>query len=398
MTHNQYQTSVQDSSQPGSGTARRRLKVLQVGKFYPPHMGGIETHLQALSGELAKQLDLRVIVANDTAEKQEELMGGVRVSRVPTRLTLASAPLCPAMIGEIRRSQADIVHLHLPNPMAVLALLASGHRGRLVITYHSDTVRQRVLGALFEPFLRTALSRSSAIIATSPEYRRTSTVLAPYLDRCQVIPYGIEITQFEHCDSQMVQQLRQRYGDRLVISVGRLVYYKGFEYLIQAMKQVRGKLLIIGDGPLRAKLEELAKSAGVADKVIFAGEIANENTVAYYHASDVFALASVARSEAFGIVQIEAMAAGLPVVNTKLDSGVPFVSLHDKTGLTVPPRDPGALADAINRLLDDAELRRSLGQAARLRAHQEFSLETMTTRVMALYDGVMSGNTSVGNR
>lgn len=160
------------SSQPHVLSGRR--KVLQVGKFYPPHMGGIETHLQALCGELAKSLDLRVVVASDDSRPTEEVRDDVAISRVPTRMTFASTPLCPGMIGKIRRSDAEIVHIHLPNPMAVLAYLASGHSGSLVVTYHSDTVRQKVLGALFEPFLHQALRRSSAIIATSPDYRRTS--------------------------------------------------------------------------------------------------------------------------------------------------------------------------------------------------------------------------------
>ena len=127
----------------------------------------------------------------------------------------------------------------------------------------------------------------------------------------------------------------------------------------------------------------------LADKVIFAGEIQNQNVVPYYHAADLFALASVARSEAFGIVQIEAMAAGLPVVNTGLDSGVPFVSLHQQTGITVPPSDVNALAVAINRLLDDRPLRQRFAAAARVRARNEFSLETMTARTLELYNKII---------
>jgi rhamnosyl/mannosyltransferase len=296
------------------------------------------------------------------------------------------------MVAQIRKSGADIIHLHLPNPTAVLAYLASGHRGRLVVTYHSDTVRQKFLGALFEPCLHAALRRSSAIIATSAAYQRTSSVLARYHSRCHVIPYGIALDQFERGDSAAVARLRQQYGDRLIISVGRLVYYKGFECLIQAMSRVQGKLLIIGDGPLRSKLENLATSLGLADRIVFLGEIQNGNVVPYYHAADVFALASVARSEAFGIVQIEAMAAGIPVVNTQLDSGVPFVSLHEQTGLTVPPANPDALAIAINRLLDNPEWRRSLGVAARLRARRQFSLAAMTASTLALYKTIMGPN------
>jgi glycosyltransferase involved in cell wall biosynthesis len=366
------------------------LKVLHVGKFYPPHMGGIETHLQALCGELHKSLDLRVIVASDDDSTSDEVIDGVRVWRAPTPMTLASTPLCPKMIGMIRASGAQIVHIHLPNPTAVLAYLASGHRGHLLVTYHSDTVRQKILGALFEPCLHRALRRSSAIIATSPDYRRTSRVLSHYQDRCHVIPYGIQLEQFETCDPSAVSAIRQRYGDRLIISVGRLVYYKGFEYVIRAMARVNGKLLLVGDGPLRSKLQQLTAELSLGDRVVFLGEIQNHQVIPYYHSSDVFALASVARSEAFGIVQIEAMAAGLPVVNTSLDSGVPFVSLHGQTGLTVPPADSDALAAALNRLLDDAQLRQTLGAAGRKRARQEFSLHTMVSRTMALYDTVVS--------
>lgn len=370
-----------------------RLKVLHVGKYYPPHMGGIETHLQAICGELRKTLDLHVIVASDDHRAAEETVDGVAISRIPTRLTLASAPLCPGMVSRIRATNADIVHIHLPNPTAILAYLASGHPGRLVVGYHSDTVRQKVLGALFDPFLHAALRRSSAIIASSPNYVESSPVLSRYRDRCQVIPYGIALEEFERCDPAELSALRQQYGDRLVLSVGRLVYYKGFEYLIRAMTQVRGKLLIIGDGPLRGKLVDLIGSLGLREKVILAGHIPGK-LIPYYHAADIFALASVARSEAFGIVQIEAMAAGLPIVNTSLDSGVPFVSLDGQTGFTAAPADPEALAAAINRLLDNPELRQEFGSAARARAQREFSLDTMTSRTLALYEAVMKGRLS----
>jgi glycosyltransferase involved in cell wall biosynthesis len=373
-----------------TGAAQTRLRVLQVGKFYPPHMGGIETHLQALCGALRNHADVRVVVSSDDRHTVEEMVDSVPVARLSTLLTAFSTAISPGMVSRIRHSGAELVHIHLPNPTAVLAYLASGHRGRLVVTYHSDTVRQKFLGRLFEPLLNAALQKSAAIIATSPNYLATSPVLQAFRDRCQIIPYGIDTSQFEQCEPQAVQRVREKYGERLVISVGRLVYYKGFEVLIRAMADVRGKLVIVGDGPLRGELENLSSKLGVADKVIFAGEINNAGVTPYYHAADLFALASVARSEAFGIVQIEAMAAGLPVINTSLDSGVPFVSLHGETGLTVPPGDPHALAAAMNRLLDDAGLRQSLGQAGVSRARQEFSLHTMLQRTLKLYESVLA--------
>jgi rhamnosyl/mannosyltransferase len=348
----------------------------------------METHLQALCGQLRESVDLRVLVANDDRSGIQETLDGVAVTRLPTRLTLVSTPLCPEMISRIRTFSGEIVHLHMPNPMAVLAYLASGYRGRLVVTYHSDMVRQKVLGPLFEPLLHAALRRSSAIIATSPNYLHTSTVLARHQDRCEVIPLGVPLQSFEQPDGAAVHSIHQQYGDRLVAAVGRLVYYKGFEYLIQAMKQVEGRLLIVGEGPLREKLGALAVQLGVADRVAFLGKIDHQSLVACYHAASVFALPAVARSEAFGLVQVEAMAAGLPVVNTQLDSGVPFVSLHEQTGLTVPPADPDALAAAINRLLNDPNLRAAYGRAALLRARQEFAVEVMGARTRSLYERI----------
>jgi glycosyltransferase involved in cell wall biosynthesis len=377
-----------------SGAIPSKLRVLQVGKFYPPHMGGIETHLQALCGALRNHADVRVLVSSEGRHTVEEVVDSVPVARLSTLLTAFSTSISPGMVSRIRHSGAELVHIHLPNPAAVMAYLASGHRGKLVVTYHSDTVKQKVLGRMFEPFLNAALRRSAAIVATSPNYLATSPVLQAFRDRCHVIPYGIDTAQFEQCTPESVQSIRERFGNRLVVSVGRLVYYKGFDILIRAMASVRGKLLIVGDGPLRAELQSLAARLGVTDKVVFAGEINNAGTASYYHAADLFALASVARSEAFGIVQIEAMAAGLPVVNTSLDSGVPFVSLDGQTGLTVPPGNPQALAAAINRLLDDDGLRHSLGQAGVLRARQEFSLGSMLSRMLQLYARVIGREAS----
>src|SRR5829696_7831153 len=148
----------------------RRLRVLQVGKFYPPHRGGMESHLQALCGELRAGVDVEVLVAGEGRRTAVEVLDSVKVTRVGTLFDFAAAPVCPGLVRRIRQSRADIVHLHWPHPTALLAYLASGHAGRLVITYHSDVVRQRVLGGLFWPVLRRALTRADAVIAASPDY------------------------------------------------------------------------------------------------------------------------------------------------------------------------------------------------------------------------------------
>ncbi len=366
-----------------------RMKVLHVGKFYPPHMGGIETHVQVLCRKLQERANVEVLVASETNDEEVFWDDRVKVTRVGTRLKLSGAPLCPGLSGKIRRAKADIVHLHLPNPPAILSYLASGHRGQVVATYHSDIVRQQFLAKAFDPILRLFLNKCAAIIATSRKYVETSHVLSDYAERCRIVPYGIPIKQFSAFDSSEIARIRKQYGSRLIISVGRLIYYKGFTHLVDAMSKIDGHLLIVGEGHLREELENRARANQVSHKITFLGEVQNDDIVPYYHAADVFALASIARSEAFGIVQLEAMACGKPVVNTNLDSGVPWVSLHGKTGLTVPPNDPLALAGAINKLLDDSELRATYGQAARVRVEDEFDQDVMLERMFELYSQVL---------
>ena len=368
----------------------RHARVLEIGKFYPPHMGGIETHLQDLCGELTRSIPLRVLVANDSRRHLDEIVDGVRVIRLAPLLNVSTAPVCPRMAPEIRRARADLVHIHLPNPAALLAYFASAHRGRLVLTWHSDVVRPPLVTRALAPLQRIALRRASACIVTSRRYLETSPILSERSRRCRVIPYGIRFERFLHCDPGAVARIRSRFGARLLLAVGRFAYYKGFEFLIHAMRYVDGHLLLIGDGPLREMLERDARALGVSDRVSFLGEIHNRMLAPYYHAADVFVLPSVARSEAFGIVQLEAMACGLPVVNTRLDSGVPSVSLDGTTGLTVPPCAPEPLAVAINRLLDDPALRARYGAAGRRRVAAEFNLDLMTRRTLDLYREALS--------
>ena len=373
-------------------TRNGRPSVIHVGKFYSPHVGGIETHLETLCGQLRKSMDVRVLVANDQRGDEDTIVDGVHVSRHAIQFNLAGAPVCLSMVRKIRRANADIVHVHLPNPAGIIAVMARGYRGRLVATWHSDIVRQRRLAQMFAPIQRRFLRNCDAIIATSSSYVESSLDLARFKDRCHVIPYGIDVGEIRRPDAEAVRSIRERYPGPLILTVGRLVYYKGIEYLIRAMKRIRATLLVIGDGPLRTSLEREATALGVGDRVIFMGEMQPRDIFPYYHACDLFVLASIARSEAFGIVQLEAMACGKPVVNTQIASGVPFASLNNVTGLTIEPCDVAALAHAVNRLLTDKELRAKYGKAAIARVDDEFNSATMLRRTVDLYEQLLSGS------
>lgn len=365
------------------------LLVLQVGKYYPPYRGGMETHLQQLAHLLKDKVKLSVLVANDRRSTSVELLDGIKIARLSRLLTVASTPVCPTMAKAISAAHADLVHIHFPNPAAILAYLASNHRGPVVVTWHSDVVRQTNLAALFQPILDGFLRRCAAILVSSPNYLTSSSQLVANRDKCQIIPFGIAPGPFQRPDLGTVSRIRGRFGPRIILTVGRLVYYKGLEFLIRAMSRIKGaQLLIAGDGPLRRSLELEAQTLGVGERVSFLGSV--DDLVPYYHACDVFALPSVARSEAFGIVQLEALAAGKPVVNTLLDSGVPFVSPDGVTGFSVAPGNPEALAAALNRLLEDTDLRQKFGQAGLSRVIRDFSVEKMLARILEVYGRVVT--------
>jgi glycosyltransferase involved in cell wall biosynthesis len=200
-----------------------------------------------------------------------------------------------------------------------------------------------------------------------------------------VVPYGIERARFLAASAEQGLAIRARYGGGpLILFVGVLRYYKGLHYLLEAMPQIPARLLIVGDGPMRGALQAHASALRLGDKVIFAGRVADEELPAYYRAADVFVLPASERSEAFGLVQLEAMTSGLPVVSTELGTGTSFVNLHGESGLVVPPKDPVALAQAINALLGDEPLRRRLGEGAKARSAL-FTVERMLAGITEVY-------------
>jgi glycosyltransferase involved in cell wall biosynthesis len=361
------------------------LRVLHVGKFYPPHPGGMESHLQTLCEELSKSIQVKVLVAGARWRSERSARGGVELVRLATPLMLHGTPIVPLMARAMRQARPDVVHLHFPNPMGALACFMSRLDVPIVVTWHSDVVRQRRAAAAFAPLLSRLLRRCATIIVGSNAYIETSPVLSARRDLCRVIPFGIRVDAFESPDLARVAELRRRYGERIVLAVGRLIYYKGFEYLVRAMRDVRATALIAGEGPLATALEAEAARLGVADRVVLLGRVNDVDLKACYYACDVFALPSVERSEAFGIVQLEAMACGRPVVNTRLNSAVPHVSLDGLTGSTVPPADPVALAAALSALLDDPARRAAMSVAARRRVREEFGAELMARRTLEVY-------------
>jgi rhamnosyl/mannosyltransferase len=366
------------------------MHILQIYKDYFPVLGGIENHLRDLSEGLAARGHRVTVLVTSPSRRTaiEQPQPGLTVIKAARALHLASTPLSLAMWRQVRRLRADLVHLHFPYPPGDLAALALPEHAPLVVTYHSDIVRQRGLLRAYRPLLAWTLRRAARIIATSPHYLASSAFLRPHAAKCAIVPLGIDVARFARADQQQVAALRARYCGNttpLLLFVGRLRYYKGLHVLLDALPQVPASLLIAGSGPEHARLVAQAARLGISGRVHFLGDVADAELPALFHAADLFVLPAHLRAEALGLAQIEAMASGLPCVSTELGTGTSYVNLHGETGLVVPPGDPAALAWAINTLLADPELRRRYGAAGQRRAAALFTRERMLDGVEQVY-------------
>ena len=377
------------------------MRVLQFGRFWNNQHGGIERHVALLSRELAVQggLDVVNLVAAGGLHGSDTSLDGYRLVQAPSLGRVFGTAIAPSLVLKAialhREKKFDILHLHLPDPLSHFASLMLPASIKRVITWHSDIVRQKAWLPLYLPFLQHLVSQADAIIAATQAHYTSSTQIPQALpaNRRHVIAYGLDFRTLalnSNTRSLCAKIKAKAVGRPLVFALGRHVYYKGFDVLINAMRQVDALLVLGGDGQLRAELEALAGQDELAGKIWFSGRISEENLSAYFHACDIFCLPSVEQSEAFGLVQLEAMACGKPVVCTQLNNGVNIVNIDGQTGLAVPVRDAGALAGTINRLIADRPLRERLGLQAQQRAITEYSLEAMAQQHLALYQDLLS--------
>jgi glycosyltransferase involved in cell wall biosynthesis len=362
------------------------VHLLGIGKFYPPeYRGGLESAVVALNGELVRRgCAVTCVVAAVRGAGGVSDVGGVRVVRARSYGTLYSQPLAPGLPWAVRREAGDLVHLHHPNPLGDLAALTDRDRP-LVITQHSDVVRQRALWPLYGLVVRRAFRRARFVVVASENYRRVSRELRGFEAKVRVIPYGIDAARFDPSPDVAARAaaLRAAWGGGarpVVLAVGRLVGYKGFDVLLRAVAGLDLTTVIVGSGPEEHRLRSLAPPG-----VVFAGQVGDADLPAHYHACDVFCLPSVTIAEAFGVVLLEAMACGKPLVTSALPTGVTAVNRAGSTGLVAPPGEVGALREALRSLIADASLRRAMGGEARRVVEAEYSAAQMADRYLTLY-------------
>ncbi|MFW5782053.1 MAG: glycosyltransferase [Candidatus Muiribacteriaceae bacterium] len=368
------------------------MKVTQIGKYYPPYKGGIESHLYSISGYLRQWVEkLHVVVFNDGLFSKVEKNENLTITRCGKLFELFSTPFSLRMPMEICRAKSDIIHIHAPNPSAHLYYnLSCGSRKdhKLVITHHSDIIKQKFVYKMYKKSLRDLYERADAIIAATENHVKYSDILPEFQDKVRIIPYGIEIEDFRPDDEiknrlEKVQEFLSH--KKIILFIGRLVYYKGVTYLIDAFKKMRrddAALVIIGKGPYFSTLKAQAMNM---DNIVFIPETDNTQLKVFLNAAHTFVLPSIEKSEAFGIVQLEAMACGKPVISTNLCSGVKAVNINEKTGYIIEPKDPEALAEKLTVLLDDEDKYNGMRKAAIAHVRENYSSEKSAEKIYELY-------------
>lgn len=373
------------------------MKILQVGKFYPIR-GGVEKVMYDLMLGLSAEgiyCDMLCASTEEYPEGETKLNDFANLIVVKTKIKLAATMLAPGMIARLRNiaPQYDVVHVHHPDPMAALALFLSGYKGKVVLHWHSDILKQKKLMKLYAPLQSWLIRRADLIVGTTPVYVKESPFLKNVQEKCDYIPIGIE--EFAQ-QNEKAKAIQAKYaGRKIIFALGRLVEYKGYEYLLKsaALLEQEAQILIGGTGPLMHKMKALSEELGVEDKVTFLGYVADEDVPAYYQACHVFCLSSVWKTEAFAIVQLEAMSFAKPVISTAIPgSGVSWVNSHLNSGVVVPIKDEVALSQAMEKLLSDNELYNQLKEGSRQRYEQLFRRDNMVDKAKKNYSKLLSKN------
>jgi rhamnosyl/mannosyltransferase len=332
--------------------------------------------------------DFEVLTSSRRPSRVVEFDGNVKVVRVPEYARPTSTPVTPAWARALRRTDADLIHFHMPNPFGELMLLASRTSVPVVASYHADIVGREAILPLYLPFQQRVLRRAEQIIVGSPPMREAPR-LSAHRDKLVLIPYGIDPESWSTRPA-LADELRQRFGPKIVMFLGRLAFYKGIHVLISAMRDVDAHLLIAGSGPKESELRDLVRTLGLRSRATFVGEVADEERAAYYFAADVFAFPGTMRAEAFGFAMVEAMATGTPVVSTELGTGTSWVNVHGETGLVIPPDDAKALSAALRELLRDPAAAQAMGAAGARRVAECFTKKAMLSATANLYRSVVT--------
>ena len=397
-----------ETSRRGAGSSEvTGVRIAQVSPWFSPHFGGVESHVRSLSRELARRGHEVTVVTSqhDRTLSAEETVDGFRVIRVRPRFIFMQTPITPRMRGSLRALSADVVHAHSPPPLAshYAGAVASERGIPYVVTYHCDVELPSAFGSVVESIYRRSLGadtlrNANQVIVTTRTYAATSRAIWRY--NPSVIPNAVDHRRFRpDVDGSAVRsKLRIPPEVPIVLLVGRIVPHKGVEHFVEAARYVPDAwFLVAGGGSSLDAMKRLALSMGVADRVRFLGRISDDRLPEVYAACDVFVLPSVSRLEAFGIVALEAMSTGKPVIVADIP-GVREIIEDGRDGLLTDPVNPRDLAEKIRRLLSEPKARQTMGARGREKVLESFSIERVTDRIEAVYRAILDGSEVVTAR
>ena len=372
---------------------KNTIKILQINKLYYPWIGGIETVVKNIAEGLQGKEYIEVIACESKGMGNINTINNIKVTKASSLGIFFSTPISISFPFLLRKKiqKFDILHFHLPFPLGVMSYLffcLKIKNQKIIVTWHSDIVKQKFLLFFYNPFSILFLKRADKILVTSHNFLKNSPFLKKFQNKCSVISLGIDIKKFQKIQERKIK-INNPENRKIILFVGRLSYYKGLEYLINAMKNINAILLIIGNGKLEQKLKKQTKKLKLNEKIIFLSHLQNQELKYCYKISNIFVLPSIEKTEAFGLVQLEAMLSELPVINTYLPTGAQFVSIHNKTGLTVQPKNSQAIANAINYLLQNPSLAKKMGQNGKKRVEKYFSLNKMLRETEKVYKKVL---------
>lgn len=382
------------------------MKICHLTSCFPPSRGGVETYVYNLCRGLVERGHQVKVITSSRGKppgKYHEWIDGIEVIRYPERLHFLEAPILPLIAFHALFEDYDILNIHnmIPTISELALIFGRCRRKPIVLTYYNDTETQQygVLGRFatkaYAKIARSIAQLADQIVALNKAYAETSPVLSSVLDRIAIIPCGVDLNKFTPLQTSSEDNDLSRINkSHIILYVGKLIWYKGIEYLIQAMKTVLenvddAQLIIVGDGPERSKLAALANELGVGEHVTFTGWVPDESLPKYYQIADLLVLPSISRREAFGIVLLEAMACGKPVIVSDIP-GPNMVIKNNENGLIVPPKNVLRLAEAIIGLLVDEDRRKEMGAHSRKLVEAKYDWDNIVERYEAIYSEIYS--------
>ncbi len=368
------------------------MKVLHFYKtYFPSSAGGVEQVISQIALSSASLgVNTEVLALSPTMVERTIKIDNHYVHRCRSDFEIASTPFSVSAFLRFRQlaKEADIIHYHFPYPFADLLHFITRVNKPTVLTYHSDIVKQKHLLKLYQPLMNKFLGSVDRIVATSPNYLKSSKVLARFQNKVSVIPIGLDKSTYPAPDNDRLEYWQKKFGDKFFLFVGVMRYYKGLHILIEAAHNSDYPIVIVGAGPIEKELKDQIKNLDI-NNIYFIGFVSDEDKVALFTLSYAILFPSHLRSEAFGISLLEGAMYGKPLISSEIGTGTTYINIDGETGMVVPPSDPGALREAMDYLWNNPVVAKKMGERAEERYWDLFTADKMAKSYVDLYQSLL---------